>query len=152
MLNRLNSQPSFQIRKKEDKYGHYIYYELFRSYHKELNRPENRCDETGEGNTTIRKCIEKFIDLELGCHIPWHTSEPGEGEEDCSDQEQFLNYERLSNKLSTLDAKSMAEETGCWKRCERMEYRLRLTTPLGEKTKYPPEKLKLSFIISSGEG
>ena len=103
------------------------------------------------GNATIRECIERFVDSNLGCHIPWHTNGPRKEEEDCSSQEQFLNYERLSDKLSTLDAKSMEEETGCLKRCERREYMLWLTTPLGQKTKYPPEKLKLSFIISSGK-
>ena len=99
LLSRLlNSQTNFQIRKEEDKYGHYIYYELFQTYYKELNHRENKCDEMGEGKTTIRECIERFVDSELGCHIPWHINEPREGEEDCSDQKQFLNYEKLSNK------------------------------------------------------
>ena len=32
-----------------------------------------------------------------------------------------------------------------------MEYKLWETSPIGSKTKYPPELVKLSFIISSGE-
>ena len=32
-----------------------------------------------------------------------------------------------------------------------MEYKLWETSPIGSKTKYPPQLVKLSFIISSGE-
>ena len=135
---------------KEDKYGHYQYYEIFRTHYKEHNQPENMCD-IGDGNSTTRECIEKFIDSNLGCHIPWHINERMRGAKDCSDEDQFQRYVLLSNNLSTLDAKDMEYNTGCLRRCDRMEYKLWETTPLGEKAKYPPQKLKLSFIFSSGK-
>ena len=62
-----------------------------------------------------------------------------------------MKYVTLSNKLSSLDAREMEEETGCMRRCERMEYKLWETTPLGMKAKYTPNKLKFSFIFSSGK-
>ena len=135
---------------EEDKYGHYQYYEIFRTYYKEHNQPENKCEEE-DGNSTIRECIEEFIDSTLGCHIPWHINERIIGSKDCSDEAQFHRYVRLSNNLSTLDAKDMEYNTGCLRRCDRMEYKIWETTPMGMKTKYKPHKLKLSFIFSSGK-
>ena len=134
----------------EDKYGHYQYYEIFRTSYREHDRGGNLCDEGG-GNTTVKDCIERYIDCELGCHIPWHTSERKEIHADCSDEEEFRNYVFLSNKLSSLDSQDMEHETGCMRRCDRMDYKLWETTPLGMKAKYEPEWLTLSFIFSSGE-
>ena len=134
---------------EDHKYGHYQYYEVFRTFYKERNLPENRCHE-GKDGITVRECIETFVDSKLGCHIPWHRNEQKQGEE-CSTEDQYMTYVALSNKLSSLDAKEMEEETGCMRRCERMEYKLWETTPLGMKAKYKPDKLKFSFIFSSGK-
>ena len=133
-----------------DQYGHYQYYEIFRTYYKEHSHPENKCDE-GEDNISVKDCIENFIDSELGCHIPWHTNERREEVNECSNEEQFHNYVLLSNKLSSLGSKRMEVKTGCMRRCDRMEYKLWETTPLGMKAKYKPEWLTLSFIFSSGK-
>ena len=138
---------------EEHTYGHYQYYEVFRTYYKEHNQPENRCDESDEGiegTITVRECIEKYVDSNLGCHIPWHRNKPKQGEKECSTEDQFMKYVSLSNMLSSLDAKEMEEQTGCMRRCDRMEYKLWETTPLGMKAKYKPDKLKFSFIFSSG--
>ena len=135
---------------EEDQYGHYQYFEIFRTYYKEYNHGKNKCKE-GDDNISVKDCIESFIDTDLGCHIPWHTNERKEGNEECSKEEQFQNYVLLSNKLSSLDAKRMEIETGCRRRCDRMEYKLWETTPLGMKAKYKPEWLTLSFIFSSGK-
>ena len=135
----------------DHKYGHYQYYEVFRTFYKERNLPENRCDEEKDGGITVRECIEGFVDSYLGCHIPWHRNKPGQGGEKCTNKYQYTKYVTLSNKLSSLDAKEMEEETGCMRRCERMEYKLWETTPLGMRAKYKPDKLKFSFIFSSGK-
>ena len=136
---------------QEHTHGHYQYYEVFKTYYKEQNLPENRCDEGKEGTISVRECIEQFVDSELGCHIAWHRNKPKQGEQDCSTDSQYLKYVSLSNTLSSLDAKEMEQVTGCIRRCDRMEYKLWEATPLGMKSKYPPEKLKFSFIISSGQ-
>ena len=136
---------------EDHQYGHYQYYEVFRTFYKERNLPENRCDEGKDGSVTVRECIERFVDSDLGCHIRWHRNKPGQGEEECSTEDQYMKYVTLSNKLSSLDAKEMEEATGCMRCCERMEYKLWETTPLGMKAKYKPEKLKFSFIFSSGK-
>lgn len=133
---------------KEDKYGHYQYYEIFRTHYKELNEPPNNCDE-GDGKMTVKDCIESFIDSHLGCHIPWHTNGQ-EGEENCFNEEHFKRYVKISDKLSSLNAKDMEHETGCMRYCSRVEYQLWESTPLGMKAKYKPEWLTLSFIFSSG--
>ena len=83
-----------QIRLEDHKYGHYQYYEVFRTYYKERNLPENQCDEGKDGTITVRECIERFVDSDLGCHIKWHRNKPRQGEEDCSTEDQgwgFLN-------------------------------------------------------------
>ena len=134
---------------KEDKYGHYQYFEIYRTYYKEQDQPENRCNALN-GNISVKDCIESFIDSDLGCHIPWHTNEHREEYSDCSNKEQFQNYVLLSDKLSSLGAKKMELDTGCLRNCDRMEYTLWEKTPLGPKAKYRPEWLTLSFIISSG--
>ena len=143
---------------EEDKYGHYQYFEIFRTSYKERNQDGNICDE-GEGDLpgphkttqTVKDCIERFIDCELGCHIPWHTSERKEEHDDCSSEEEFEGDVLLSNRLSSLDSQDMERATGCMRRCDRMEYKLWETTPLGMKAKYKPEWLTLSFIFSSGD-
>ena len=103
----------------EDKYGHYQYYEIFRTSYKEHNQDDNMCDDQGYGNCTVKDCIEEFVDSELGCHIPWHTNARREGDEDCSQEKQFHRYVFLSNKLSSLDSRDMEQETGCMRRCDR---------------------------------
>ena len=140
----------FQIRMPEDKYGHYQYYEIFRTSHKMHNQDGNMCNEE-DGKITVTECIEMFIDSELGCHIPWHANKVRDKNADCSDEKEFQKYVFLSKKLSSLDLQDMEEETGCRARCERMEYKLWETTPLGMKAKYKPEWLTLSFIFSSGK-
>ena len=139
---------------EEDKYGHYQYFEIFRTSYKERNQDGNICDE-GEGphktTQSVKDCIERFIDCELKCHIPWHTSERKEEHADCSSEEEFERYVFLSNRLSSLDSQDMEHATGCMRRCDRMEYKLWETTPLGMKAKYKPEWLTLSFIFSSGD-
>ena len=137
---------------EEDKYGHYQYYEIFQTYYKDQNLPENRCYDGKPRNITVKQCIEKFIDTDLGCHIPWHMNKPTGQNTECFSNEQFKKYVSLSNKLSTLDAKNMEKTTGCMRSCDRMEYKLWETTPLGMKAKYKPKKLKFSFIFSSGKG
>ena len=134
----------------EDKYGHYQYYEIFRTSHKMHNQDGNMCNEE-DGKTTVKNCIEMFIDSELGCHVPWHANKVRDKHADCSDEKEFKKYVFLSNKLSSLDSQDMEEETGCRARCQRMEYKLWETTPLGMKAKYKPEWLTLSFIFSSGK-
>ena len=134
----------------EDKYGHFQYYEIFQTYHKEHNQDESTCYERGSNNT-VTDCIERYIDSELGCHIPWHTNDGREGHADCWSEKQFHNYVLLSYKLSSLDSKDMRHETQCMHYCDRMEYKLWETTPLGMKAKYPPEWMTLSFIFSSGK-
>ena len=137
---------------EEDRYGHYQYYEIFRTHYKELNESPNKCDEGNDGSETVKDCIENFIDSSLGCHIPWHTNLlGGEGEEICSNKEQFSKYVKISNKFSNLNAKEMEGETGCMRYCDRVEYQLWESTPLGTKAKYKPEWLTLSFIFSSGK-
>ena len=138
---------------EEDKYGHYQYFEIFRTSYKERNQDGNICDD-GEGphktTQSVKDCIERFIDCELKCHIPWHTSERKEEHADCTSDEEFERYVFLSNRLSSLDSRDMEQATGCMRRCDRMEYKLWETTPLGMKAKYKPEWLTLSFIFSSG--
>ena len=112
----------------------------------------NQCYAGKESNVTVRECIERFIDSDIGCHIPWHTYKTKGTGSECLTKEQFLKYVSISKKLSTLDANKMEKKTGCKKRCNRMEYKLSETTSLGIKEKYPPEKTKFSFIFSSGKG
>ena len=135
---------------KEDKYGHYQYYEIFRTQYKELNEPPNKCDE-GDGGMTVKNCIESFIDSDLGCHISWHTNERKDGDENCNNEEQFSRYLSISDKLASLNSKDMEHETGCMRYCNRVEYQLWESTPMGTKAKYKPEWLTLSFIFSSGK-
>ena len=147
----------FQIRKTEDKYGHYQYYEIIQTYFKDLNsnilgkETKNQCYDGEETSVTVRECIERFIDSDIGCHIPWHTYKSKGTDAKCSTNDQFHKYVSLSRKLSILDANNMEKTTGCKRRCNRMEFKLSETTPLGIKEKYPPEKTKFSFIFSSGK-
>ena len=71
--------------------------------------------------------------------------------EDCNTERQFLRFVNISSKFSYLDEIEMVEETGCLRHCQRLEYRLSEKTPLGYISGYPPEKLKISFIVSTGK-
>lgn len=134
----------------EDKYGHYQYYEISRTSYKEHTQDGRSMCDKRTGSTTVKDCIESFIDSDLGCHIPWHTNACQAEDKNCSNREQFQNYVILSNKLSSLVSEDMEQETGCIRYCDRMEYKLWETTPLGMKAKYKPEWFTLSFIFSSG--
>ena len=65
---------------------------------------------------------EQAIDSLLGCHIPWQPNNNQQGER-CSTESQFLSYVEITEKFASLDAIEMEKETGCRRRCSRMEYR-----------------------------
>ena len=112
---------------------------------------ENRCDKREIAKKpTVRDCLENFFHQELGCNIPWHLTKDGE-KEDCATMEKFNQYQSLAGRFASMNSRQMGQETGCMRRCRRMEYKLWETSPIGSKTKYPPELVKLSFTISSGK-
>ena len=97
----------------------------------------------------MRDCLENYIHQELGCNIPWHITKDS-GKQECLTDEKFQRYQSLGDKFATMNSRQMGQETGCIRRCRRMEYKLWETSPIGSKTKYPPELVKLSFVISTG--
>ena len=123
----------------------------FRTYFMDKDLDDNACDNLeSDQKPTVTECIEEFIHREVGCNIPWHMSKNVRKQE-CASDNQFGIYQQLAFDLATMDSKEMAQKTGCKKRCKRMEYKLWETSPIGSKTDYPPEIVKLSFIFSTGK-
>ena len=115
------------------------------------NQEENRCEnrEINEA-PTVTDCIENYVHTELGCNVPWHINKDSR-KQDCSSDYEFQRYQTLATQLSLMSDRKMEQDTGCIRRCQRMEYKLWETSPIGSKTKYPPELVKLSFVISSAK-
>ena len=129
-----------------------MYYEIFRTYYVDYNLNENQChNKEIDQEPTVRGCIENYINAELACNIPWSMSKDGR-KQDCEANEKFQQYQSLGTKLASMNSREMGKKTGCIRRCKRMAYKLRERSPIGSKTKYPPELVKLTFIISTGKG
>ena len=116
----------------------------------DYNLEENQCDSKEiDEEPTVRRCIENYIHGEIGCNIPWSMNKDS-GKQDCVENEQFKKYQSLGLKLEDINSREMGQKTGCIRRCKRMAYKLWETSPIGSKTSYSPELVKLSFVISSG--
>ena len=56
-------------------YGHYIYYEIFRTEYVDHDQEDNKCDDKDIAQTpTVTECIEEHINVKLGCNVPWHST------------------------------------------------------------------------------
>ena len=116
----------------------------------DYNLDENQCDDKEiDQEPTVRGCIENYINTELGCNIPWSIHKDSR-KQDCVTHNQFQRYQSLAKKFTSMNSREMGQKTGCIRRCKRMTYKLSETSPVGSKTSYAREVVKLSFVISSG--
>ena len=142
--------PVIQLKHRNDTFGHFAYYEILQTYYKDLNLPDNRCESPQEqGDTSVRRCIEKYIEKFLKCHIPWHVN--ASSTKKCRTEDEFLSYGSLSNKLAFSDEEEISHITGCTRSCQHMEYSLEYTSPVGKKYDSSPDLLKTRFVYLSGE-
>ena len=135
-----------QPRDQNSDYGHYQYYDIHQTNKVRLDLPNQPCEDNG---ISLRECIERSVDSQLGCHVPWYAVRSHL--HDCGTEDQFQDYARLSSQLDEMDARGMHEATGCVPHCRESEYRMAEVAPIGVKTHYPPHLLKIRFMYTTGE-
>ena len=144
--NHLLPNAYLQPRHQNSNYGHYQYYDIHQTNKVRLNMPNKPCL---DNDKSLRECIESYVDSQLGCHIPWYAVHSDL--QACETEGQFQDYARLSSELDEMDARGMHLATGCVPPCRESEYRMQEVAPIGVKTHYPPDLLKIRFMYTTGE-
>ena len=112
-----------KVRKSDTKFGHYMYYEVFRTEYLDYDLEEDRCENRYiMEEPTVRDCIESYINANIGCNIPWHNNTKESGKQDCSSKKQFQKYQSLAFQMATMNAREMEQETGCIRDIHKLTY------------------------------
>ena len=77
---------------------------------------------------SMHKCIQHYIESEIGCQLPWNDGETQLPR--CIEKEQYQSFLDTSERISSLSGFSIAKKTGCLPSCKIYEYTMKDQDPI----------------------
>ena len=90
---------------------------------KQINSDENPCEES-DREIDLEECLQKYIEDQINCTIPWGTS-TSQIREPCQTENQFKQYKTLARTIRFLGEPNIYGKTGCRSNCDVMRYKMK---------------------------
>ena len=90
-----------------------------------INDEKSICQSTPQ-KESIDLCIQKFIEKEIGCELPWLKNDSSDDTLTKCDTVQYKQYQKLYDEIVASSENTVATVTGCVPSCHRNEFQSRV--------------------------
>ena len=90
-----------------------------------INDEKSICQSSPQ-NESIDLCIQRFIEGEIGCELPWLKNDSSDDTLTKCDSVQYKHYQKLYDEIVASSENTVSKATGCVPSCHRNEFKSRV--------------------------
>ena len=116
---------------------------------RQINSDRSPCEESGR-EIDIEGCLQKYMESQLNCSIPWGPRK-FKKMEPCHTEDEFQQYRTLSSTIKYLGEPGIYQRTGCKSNCEVIRYEMTKRYKLLKYPSYPgyqPDEVRNIYLVS----